>query len=241
MLVVDKWARGPIDVAHDNAENSLVKVFSDHVDKDPALKEKVAAQTEAYLKIKNDRPKPTEETKAAHTKLVLGGIAGGLKGLKKTEVKEKTMFNKLEGQVREGGAHADAKSMGKVLSKMIDFPGDKEAIAGHLANAEVSAGGADAFGLTALMKFASWNKTEFIDMIMPKLTKEEVNKQDPEGKTALHWAVEMASVAAVSKLVTFDAVDKEVKDKKGRTPRDILKAGEGSVIGRLEQALNGEE
>jgi ankyrin repeat protein len=46
-----------------------------------------------------------------------------------------------------------------------------------------------------LHKFASWNKTEYIDLILPHLSKAQVNAQDREGKTAVHWACEMASVA----------------------------------------------
>ena len=54
--------------------------------------------------------------------------------------------------------------------------------------------GTDSYGLTALHKFASWNKTLFIELIVSKLTAEEINAKCPEGKTALHWAVEMAAV-----------------------------------------------
>ena len=54
--------------------------------------------------------------------------------------------------------------------------------------------GTDSYGLTALHKFASWNKTMFIDLLVPKLTREEINYKCPDGKTALHWAVEMAAV-----------------------------------------------
>lgn len=35
LLLVDKWKRGPVDVAHDNGENSLVQVFADFLAKQP--------------------------------------------------------------------------------------------------------------------------------------------------------------------------------------------------------------
>jgi ankyrin repeat protein len=238
VLETDRWSRGPLDVAHDNGENSLVQVLQSHVSKQPSnVQTKVKDITEHYQKVKNDKPVIPEETKQQQAKMIFGGLGGALKGLKKVEITEKTMFAKAEGKVDSSATYQDAKSTGKVLSKLIDFPGDKEEIKGHLANKEVNAGGRDAYGLTALHKFASWNKTEFIDLILPHLTKEQINAQDPDGKTALHWAVEMASVAAVSRLVECPELDTNIKDKKGRTPMGILETGSGNVIARLKKAL----
>ena len=237
LLEVDKWHRGPVDVAHDNGENSLVEVFKTHLAKQsPELQANVKKVTEEYLKVKNDKPVISEDKKQEQAKMIFSGLGSALKGLKKTEITEKTMFAKSEGKV-SSGIQLDAKSTGKVLSKMIDFPGDKEEIKSHLANKEVNPGGRDAYGLTALHKFASWNKVEFIDLLLPHLTKEQINEQDPDGKTALHWACEMASVAAVSRLMECPDIDSTIKDAKGRTPMDILDSGTGSVIQRLKNAL----
>ena len=97
--------------------------------------------------------------------------------------------------------------------------------------------GADAFGLTALHKFASWNKTELLAMLLPKLSADQLNTRCPEGKTALHWAVEMASVGSVRLLVEA-GIDAGVEDGKGRTVGAILDAVEQSgVIARLKKAL----
>ena len=111
-------------------------------------------------------------------------------------------------------------------------------ITAHLANESgVDPAGADAYGLTALHKFASWNKTELLALLIPKLSAEQLNAKCPEGKTALHWAVEMASVGAVKALVAAGA-DVEAKDGKGRTVGTILDAVEQSgIIDRLKGAL----
>ena len=107
----------------------------------------------------------------------------------------------------------------------------------HGCTARVSRAGADAYGLTALHKLASWNKTELLALLIPKLSAEQLNGKCPEGKTDLHWAVEMASVGAVKALVAA-GVDVEAKDGKGRTVRTILDAVEQSgIIDRLKAAL----
>jgi ankyrin repeat protein len=116
-------------------------------------------------------------------------------------------------------------------------------ITAHLANGEkIDPAGADAYGLTALHKFASWNKTELLALLLPTLTTpEQLNARDPEGKTALHWAVEMASVGAVKALVRA-GLDRGAEDGKGRTVGAILDAVEQSgVIERLKKALVIEE
>ena len=75
-------------------------------------------------------------------------------------------------------------------------------------------------GLTSLHKFASWNKTDYLDLLIPKLTPVELEAKCPEGKTALHYAVEMASVAAVKALVNA-GVNIDATDGKGHTVHQI--------------------
>lgn len=240
LLCVDKWKRGPLDVAFENGENQLVGVFNEFLESDQAsetLRADVKKIRDAFLADKNARPAISESAMSAQKNMFAAMKLGGVK-LKKTTVTEKTMFKKQEGALKSGGGGMDAKSTGKVLSKMIDFPGDYEEIKKHLADDKVSAGGKDAYGLTALMKFGSWNKVELIDLLLPKLSKQEINEQDPDGKTALHLSCEMASVAAVSRLV--GVIDANIKDKQGRTAADIVNSGGSSgIIVRLKKALEG--
>lgn len=46
-----------------------------------------------------------------------------------------------------------------------------------VADPSIDVGGKDAFGMTALHKFASWNKTELMDAIVPLLDPEQLNAQ----------------------------------------------------------------
>ncbi|ETV99389.1 hypothetical protein H310_08096 [Aphanomyces invadans] len=245
LTVTDKWGRGPKDVSHDNAENPIVETFNQYLSDRSRCSEE---QAEAINKTTSSYRAKLEEERAvaalqAQTRPKMGMMMslGGLKGvqLKKTETVVKAMFKADEGKVtgNASGATADADGR-KALSKLIDFPGDLEAITRHVANVEnVNPGGADSYGLTALHKFASWNKTDYIELILPALSPSELNAQCPEGKTALHYAVEMASVAAIKVLVAAN-IDRDIKDNKGRTVQDILDGATASgVIERIRSAL----
>ena len=48
-----------------------------------------------------------------------------------------------------------------------------------------------------------------MDLLLPSLDAAAINAEDPAGKTALHWAVEMASASAVKRLVPSGAVSSE--------------------------------
>jgi len=159
----------------------------------------------------------------------------------------KTMFNDTEGRVvgTPGDASAAARRKPtmsgdgrKALSKTIDFPGDVDEITKAIANtAEINPSGVDSYGLTALHKFASWNKLELMDVLLPVLGPGELELACPEGKTALHWAVEMAAVAAIQRLVAVGA-DVGARDGKGRTVTAILDAvPQTAVIDRIRAAL----
>ena len=176
-----------------------------------------------------------------------GGLLGGIGGIKlrKVSTSEKTMFSKSEGKISSslsGSTLATTLTDGrKALSKLVDFPGDVEEVTRHLKNPSIiDPEGPDAFGLRAIHKFASWNKTVLLDLLIPNLPPGGLDATDSEGKTALHWAVEMASVAAVKTLIKAGA-DVGIKDGKGRTVGFILdNAGESGVIDRLKNALKGD-
>jgi hypothetical protein len=88
-------------------------------------------------------------------------------------------------------------------------------------------------------QFASWNKTELLELLLPNLTNDQLNAQCPDGKTALHWAVEMAACGSIKVLVTA-GVKKDLEDGRGRTVATILDAAEPSgIIARLQKALAG--
>ena len=184
------------------------------------------------------KPVYTDAANRAAKSAIFGMI--GSVNLKKTKTVEKTMFAKHEGGLKNAKAKdaAEPKDGRKALSKLIDFPGDVEAIRKHLANKDaIDPAGNDAYGLAAIHKFASWNKVELLQMLLPNLTADEINARDPEGKTALHWAVEMASVGSV-KVLRKAGIDVSAKNAKGHTVSDILSAVPMSgVIRRLKESL----
>ena len=254
LAVPDKWGRGALDVSHDNAENPIVATLTSYLhDRSRCSEEQsnaVIALTAAYKAETARQNQPQDgadiQVTAARNKVLAqslfsGGI-GGLGGvkLKKTNTVLKTMFKADEGIPHSGlMATATVPSDGrKALSKLVDFPGDLEEIKAHLQHPEaVNPAGKDSFGLTALHKFASWNKTEYIDLIIPCLSREDLETKCPEGKTALYYAVEMAAVASVKTLVAAGASPDAV-DKNGRSIMDVLTNAEPSgIIDRLKQSL----
>jgi ankyrin repeat protein len=259
LWATDKWNRGPRDVSRDNAENPLVVVFEAHLaGADPSERAKVDAVTAAYKAESEAAATHTADAVAANkaSKNAIFGQLGGVK-LKKTKTKVKGMFRKKKKKKKknagEGGAAAaepaaagvDARTLGdgrRALSKLVDFPGDLEAIKGHLANvAGVDPAGRDAYGLTALHKFASWNKTEFLELLIEQLDASvgELDAQCPDGKTAVHWAVEMAAAGALKTLVAAGCRT-DLTDGRGRTPLAVLEgAAPSGVITRLIKALTG--
>eukprot|EP00948_MAST-09A_sp_MAST-9A-sp1_P003378 g3378.t1 len=269
LLAVDQWGRGPMDVSRENAENPLLKVFNAFLDREENLH--LRTQVENITKKQKEKAaakvpvaKEAAQMKAQRVELFNKFDFSKVK-LKKTKTVEKTMFAKSEGKVKDSPA-AGTTTSGKskstssstamkstgprkiALSKLIEFPGDVEEVKKHLANIDgVAPGGKDAFGLPALHKFASWNKVELIEMLVPRLTAEEVLATDPEGKTALHWAVEMAAVGAIKVLRRAPAnIPCTIKDKKGKTVDDILSAAtaeqeKSGVIKRIRQALHPQE
>mmetsp|Transcript_14340 Transcript_14340/g.43034 ORF Transcript_14340/g.43034 Transcript_14340/m.43034 type:complete len:292 (-) Transcript_14340:254-1129(-) len=238
MSISDSYGRGARDTAKDNGENPTYAIFQAHVEAHPEIADAVDALTDAHNTWQTAPQQNVAANRAA--KSAIFGQLGGIK-LKKTTTTVKTMFRAGEGGTGTATATAGATQSAdgrRALSKLIDFPGDKEAIAGHLANsAKIDPAGADSYGLTALHKFASWNKVEYIEMLLPHLSPEAIGAKDPEGKNALHWAVEMASVGAVKALVRA-GINVEERDGKGHTVGEILdNAGASGVIERLKAAI----
>eukprot|EP01127_Copromyxa_protea_P019756 TRINITY_DN6486_c0_g1_i3.p1 TRINITY_DN6486_c0_g1~~TRINITY_DN6486_c0_g1_i3.p1 ORF type:complete len:222 (+),score=45.66 TRINITY_DN6486_c0_g1_i3:209-874(+) len=143
--------------------------------------------------------------------------------LSKVHVKHVIDFEKKPSEA--GQSQAKPLSTGPQLislSKKVEYPGDGDAIKGLLESKQVSPGTKDMFGLTALHKFASWDKPDLIEILLPHLDDKEINIQSSEeGYTALHWCVEMGADQALSVLLQDGRIDRELKDKKGRTAEEL--------------------
>jgi hypothetical protein len=249
-MATDKWGRGPMDVSRDNAENPILGVFNDWLEAHPDQKDRCMEISASYRASNLDYQEDQNAAKLRAKNAIFGALGsgvgglGGLSGLsavklKKRVTEEKGMFKKSEGLYKSEGMIAGLKDGRRALSKLIDFPGDIEEIKKHLSNPDaVDPAGCDSYGLTALHKFCSWNKTTYIELILPLLTKEELNAVCPEGKTALHWAVEMAAVGSV-KLLVLAGANIDTLDGRGRSVLAILNAAESSlVIDKLKAALD---
>lgn len=117
------------------------------------------------------------------------------KTLKSNPVKERNIFNPLEAPgvaasgsglgASTGGALSAAAPVRTALSKLVEYPGDFNSIRRLLESPlSVDPAGKDMFGLAAVHKFSSWNKTELLELLLPHLTKVELNAPG-ECKSAL--------------------------------------------------------
>ena len=204
----------------------------------------MAAITAAYQTATAEHSPQYSAAAVAVGKATNATIFGQLKNvkLKKTHTVERTMFMKTEGGIvanaREGENERNRRT---ALSKLLEFPGDMEEFNRHLANPEeVNPAGCDAFGLTALHKLASWNKVTMMELLLPLLPDDMLDERCPDGKTPLHWAVEMHAVQAVELLLRAGA-DRDIQDGKGCTVAcmlDQMGASDASgVVERLRTAL----
>jgi ankyrin repeat protein len=130
------------------------------------------------------------------------------KDLKPTTTVVKRMFTDAEGRVvssYSSNAKSDtdeSKDIRIPLSKLVEYDTPYATIAAALADTDgVNAGGVDMYGLSALHKFASWNRVEAIALLLELgLGKGFVEKKCGAGKTALTWAVEMGADEAAATL-----------------------------------------
>ena len=130
--------------------------------------------------------------------------------LRPVETKIQNIF-KCEKTVEAVKTPTPAINCRKILSKLVEFPGSIDEIRGYLDDTEhVDPAGKDAYGLTALHKFASWNKCEYLDLLIPHLSREDLLMKCPMGKSALNYATESGAMAAASLLlvaIAFNTVD----------------------------------
>lgn len=122
------------------------------------------------------------------------------------------------------------------LSKFVEFPGDREQLAIWLScsnNMPYNINGKDMFGLTALHKFAAWDKVDLLDLLLacPEI---QLNLIAPNVGTALHSAVEMGAEGAVRRLLQEPNLDRNALDSQQRTALDLAKEkGWTSIISLL--------
>jgi ankyrin repeat protein len=214
LLVTDKWGRTPLDVSIDCGELHLVVVFEEHL-KDTALctedqREEVRLRSLTY---RQAIAVSTVDETAMNSRATM--LASSLlkectsMKLRPVETKIQNIFT-CEKTVEVAETPAPAINSRKILSKLVEFPGSLDEIRGYLDDTEhVDPAGKDAYGLTALHKFASWNKCEYLDLLIPHLSREDLLMKCPMGKSALNYATESGAMAASALLVAiaFNIVD----------------------------------
>ena len=130
------------------------------------------------------------------------------------------------------------------LSKLVEYPGDPEAIAKLLASGTVDAAGKDMYGLSALHKFCAWDKLELVQLLLPHLAAADINAPGgTERQTPLHMIAEMGGLRVLRYLLEQGAsggrpqLDLDATDKKGRTAHAVaVECGHEEVAQLLKGA-----
>ena len=119
LALVDKWYRGPLNVSHDNAENSLVQVLKHHIEK-PGNEEIKKATEEITANYKSNQKQYEEEQQQSKDKqksAILGalGLGGANKGNGGGGVTSGTGRSQLEedGHEREDNVHEERRCCGE--------------------------------------------------------------------------------------------------------------------------------
>lgn len=106
------------------------------------------------------------------------------------------------------------------LSKLVEFPGDPAKLKTLLEDANIALNGKDMYGITALMKFAAWNKVDLLHLLLPHLNTEEVNTTGGKQRLPLlHYCVDMGANSTLTVLVDDYRVDQCAVDEHNRTFR----------------------
>uniref|UniRef100_A0A7S2FB57 Uncharacterized protein n=1 Tax=Octactis speculum TaxID=3111310 RepID=A0A7S2FB57_9STRA len=125
-----------------------------------------------------------------------------------------------------GGEGKSGNIIRVALSKVVEYPGDPAEVQNQLEAGLTDPTGRDMFGVTALMKFAAWDKVDLLDLLLNYLgpmSTDALNAQSPaDGFTALHHAADMGAMRTYNRLTEAEGISLGVKDKRGRTAADIL-------------------
>jgi hypothetical protein len=121
------------------------------------------------------------------------------------------------------------------LSKLVEFPGDPVKLSEWLhCRSDIDFGGKDMYGLAAIHKFASWNKVDLLELLLPVLTVEQINAHGGSNHYhCLHWCVDMNAMSALTWLLNNDLVDKTVVDRNGKTYLDLMHEKSPSVASNI--------
>ena len=104
------------------------------------------------------------------------------------------------------------------LSKLVEFPGDPVRLAELLNDESIALNGKDMYGLTALMKFAAWDKVELLQLLLPRLSAEDIAVTGGKQKLPLlHYCVDMDAWHALRCLLKDNRVVASQVDEFQRT------------------------
>ena len=131
------------------------------------------------------------------------------------------------------------------LAKLVEYPGDEEEVQMLLTGGTVAPAGKDMYGLTALHKFAAWDKDALVEILLPYLSNEEVNlPSGREKQTPLHVIAEMGGTRVLKQLIAKRAasglmLDLAARDVNGKTALELAVENGHTAVEALLRAAAG--
>jgi ankyrin repeat protein len=111
------------------------------------------------------------------------------------------------------------------ISKMVEYPGDPEALQKMINDPEhYDINGKDFYGLSAIHKIASWNKSDLMEILLASpLVDVNVQATGATNKrfSALHFAIEHNSSNTTRLLMQDDRTNMDLQDELGRTAKQL--------------------
>lgn len=216
----DAWSRTALCVARETGSTAVAELLLTAGAIDAGTSAGVAAAA------------PDDATRAQQRQLADEFMAHVGERPEKRAVPEPNVRHIFVAQPAGAGCPAASavSSGGRPLSKLVEYPCDPVAVARLLEDPTVDAAGRDAFGLSALHKFAAWNQVDLLQLLLPRLDEAAVNVSGgDDGFSALHHAVSMGAARSLETLLADGRLDqRKLLDKKGRTAQQLAEATPGA-------------
>jgi len=104
----------------------------------------------------------------------------------------------------------------------VEFDTTANTVRDLLTSGQVDPAGKDFFGLSALHKFAGWDRVDLTELLLPALSASEINADGgSEGRTALHFCVEMGAWRTFAVISGYPRANAQQRDGHGRTPQEL--------------------
>jgi ankyrin repeat protein len=238
ILITDKWGRSASRVAWDQGETATSRLLplsqDEKVQEDRTVHSEVISRQQQTLIQKEFmeklRSKPKSESFDIEVKHIFSSNDKTASSVSQSVPAKTTPV--------QAPTVNQANIRKQSLSKLVEYPGDVAKIQQWLNDPSIDPAGKDFYGLPALHKFASWDKVDLLDLLLPQLSSSDVNTQGgDDGSTALHSCIEMGAVRALERLAKDERIIPTTTNKRGKTIKHLAEENGDSETLKVIQTL----